>query len=128
MTMYVTEVPNADADATWETLVAVQIVGTLEKKDYDVFGPRLDDLVEQHGRLRLFIELVDFRGWTPAAAWEDVKLAVRHFRNIERIAVVGERPWEKGIAALAKPFTSAQMRYFNVEERDAANTWIRKRA
>lgn len=126
MTIEFTRVPNADAREPEELVVALQVIGTLQKSDFEVLGPRLDVLLEQHGKLRLFVELVDFEGWTAGAAWEDVKLALKHFRDIERIAVVGESRWEKGIAVLAKPFTAAEVRYFDVEERVSAQSWIQE--
>lgn len=127
MTIELTLVPNADAEAPAETIVAIQAIGTLDKTDYEVFGTQLDEMVRQHGGIRLFIELVDFQGWTAGAAWEDVKLGVRHFSNIERIAVVGETRFQKGMTALAKPFTAAKVRYFDVENQADAEDWIKQK-
>lgn len=124
MTIEFTKVPNADAKEPEDRVVTLQVIGKLQKPDFDVFGPRLDVLLEHHGKLKLLIELVDFEGWTAGAAWEDIKFALKHFNDIERIAVVGDRQWEKGIAVLAKPFTAAEVRYFDVEDRESANSWI----
>ncbi|HXV64045.1 MAG TPA: STAS/SEC14 domain-containing protein [Vicinamibacteria bacterium] len=126
MTIEFTSVPNADAKEPKDLFVALQVIGRLEKSDFDVLGPRLNVLLEQHGKLKLLVELVAFEGWTAGAAWEDIKLALRHFRDIERIAVVGERRWEKGIAVLAKPFTAAELRYFDVQERESAESWVKE--
>lgn len=126
MPIELTLMPNADAEAPAGTIVAIQVIGTLDKTDYEVFGTQLDEMIRQHGRIRLFIELVDFRGWTAGAAWEDVKLGVRHFSDIERIAVVGETRFQKGMTALAKPFTAAKLRYFDVENRADADAWIKQ--
>lgn len=118
-----TKVPNAGSQVA---MVSVHVIGTLEKQDYGVFGMRLDEMVRQHGKLRLSIELVDFQGWSPGTVWEDVKLAFKHYEDIERIAVIGESRWEKGMTVLAKPFTAADVRYFDVQERDVAEGWIRE--
>lgn len=124
MTIELTLVPNADAEAP--AVVAIQAIGTLDKSDYEVFSTQLDELIRQHGKIRLFIELVDFKGWTPGAAWADVKLGFRHFGDIERIAVVGENRFQQGMTALAKPFTAAKVRYFDVEDRADADAWIQQ--
>lgn len=126
MTVELTRMPNANARAAPERVVAIQIIGTLGKKDVEVLDSQLDLQVEQHGTIRLLVELVDFKGLTPGAAWEDAKLAFEHFRDIERIAVVGESRWEKEMTHLAKLFTAAEVRYFDVERRDAAESWIRE--
>ena len=126
MTIELTRVPNADDDGPVDALVSLQVIGALEKRDYDVFAARLQEMVQEHGKLRLLVELVDFQGWTAGAVWEDVKLAFKHYDDIERLAIVGESRWEKGMAVLAKPFTAAKVRYFSVENRAEAERWIRE--
>ena len=68
----------------------------------------------------------DFEGWTAGALWEDTKFAAKHFNDIERVAVVGEARWQKGITVFGKPFTSADVRYFDMQEIDRAREWIRE--
>ncbi|MDH5552887.1 MAG: STAS/SEC14 domain-containing protein, partial [Nitrosomonas sp.] len=64
--------------------------------------------------------------WTASAAWEDTKFGVRHFSDIERLAIVGDKTWEKGMAYFCKAFTLAKVRYFDVSERDEAQAWARE--
>lgn len=127
MAIEITRVPNADASEPEERVFALQVIGKVEKADFDVLGPRLDGVLEEHGKLSLLIELVDFEGWTAGAAWEDIKFALKHFSDIERIAVVGDSRWEHGMTVLAKPFTAADVRYFDVEDKEAAARWVRQR-
>jgi hypothetical protein len=70
--------------------------------------------------------LHDFKGWTAGALWEDTKFAVKHFNDIDRLAVVGESKWQEGVTLFVKPFTSADVRYFEMEEIDQARQWIRE--
>jgi ATP-binding cassette subfamily B protein len=42
----------------------------------------------------------------------------------ERIALVGEKAWEKWMAKVCKPFTMAKIKYFDASEIDAANAWL----
>lgn len=128
MTIEVTRLPNAGDEAPSEAYVAIQAIGVLEPKDLEVLGSQLDLQVEQHGTIRLLIELVDFQGWTPAALWEDARLAFKHYGDIDRVAVVGESRWEKEITTLGKLFTKAEVRYFDVERREDASAWIRERS
>lgn len=58
------------------------------------------------------------------ALWEDVKFDVKHFNDIERLAIVGESAWEKWMAAFCKPFTTAKIRYFPAEQLAEARAWI----
>lgn len=54
----------------------------------------------------------DFHGWELAAAWEDTKFSMRHFHDSERLAMVGEKAWQHWMAVFCKPFTKADVRYF----------------
>jgi hypothetical protein len=66
----------------------------------------------------------NFHGWTAGALWEGLKFDIKHFKDIERIAMVGEKAWEKGMATFCKPFITAKSRYFDRAERAAAKDWI----
>lgn len=109
-----------------DSLVEVSMSGKLRKEDYDLFVPELDRLTKQHGKIRMLVELIDFHGWTAGALWEDTKFAARHFSDIERLALVGDSMWEKGMALFCKPFTMARVRYFDIAERDRAEAWLRE--
>jgi len=110
---------------TGSKVAAITFTGKLQKADYHRFIPEIDRLIEERGKIRIFLQLVDFRGWSAGALWEDVKFDVRHFDDIERLAVVGEHQWEEGLTHFAKPFTKAEIRYFDRRKIDEARKWIR---
>ncbi|MBI1371966.1 MAG: STAS/SEC14 domain-containing protein [Phycisphaera sp.] len=105
-------------------IVEVHVTGKLTSDDYHDFVPEVERLVERHGKVRILFDMHDFHGWTAGALWEDFKFDLKHFNHIERLAVVGETKWEKGMAAFCKPFTTAKIRYFDRSEIDAARDWI----
>lgn len=105
-------------------LLEVHLTGKLLKEDYETFVPAVERLVKQHGKIRMLVEMHDFHGWTAGALWEDTKFAVHHFRDIERVAVIGETKWQKGMAMFCKPFTTAQIRYFDSAKAGEARTWV----
>lgn len=47
----------------------------------------------------------------------------RHFGDVERMAVVGHSKWDRFLSALSRPFTAAQVKYFDQEEVEAARQW-----
>ena len=106
-------------------IVIVKLSQKLTKEDYGHFVPELNRLVKQHGKIRLLVEMHDFHGWTVAAVWEDIKFDMAHFKDIERLALVGETKWEAGMATFCKPFTSAKVQYFDVSKAKEALDWIR---
>lgn len=103
--------------------VEVQINGKLKKEDYDHFVPQMDRLFQQHGKLRLLVDMADFHGFEMGALWADIKFDFKHFKDFERISMVGDKKWHKGMAQFCKPFTTAQIRYFDQSSIQDARQW-----
>ncbi len=102
----------------------VQLTGKLTKEFYEKLAPVVEKQIAEHGKLRILVIMHDFHGWTPTAVWEDMKFDFKHSRDIERLALVGEKTWEKAMAAICKPFTGAKIRYFDQAEIDEAREWL----
>jgi hypothetical protein len=105
-------------------MLAVHVSGKLVKADYECFVPEFERLVRQHGKLRVLFDMTGLHGWTTGALWEDTKFAMHHFSDIERLAVVGEKKWQEGVATFCKPFTKATIRYFDHADAAEARKWL----
>ena len=106
-------------------ILEICVSAKLTKEDYEQFVPVTEQMIE-NGKIRIVFEMHDFHGWEVAALWEDIKFDVKHFSDIERLAMIGDRKWEQGMAIFCKPFTSAKIRYFDVSAADEARSWIRE--
>jgi hypothetical protein len=106
--------------------VEVHVTGKLTKEAYENFVPVLEREFHERGQLRLLFVMHDFHGWTAGALWEDIKFDVAHFRDVARLAIVGETRWQHGMAVFCKPFTTAKIKYFDVSELDAARAWLKE--
>lgn len=102
----------------------ISVSGKLVEDDYKKLVERTDELIANHGKLNMIVELTDFHGWTAGAAWEDLKFGIEHFNHIERMALIGDSAWEKGMTLFIKPFTSAEVKYFDHNDSEAAYNWI----
>jgi hypothetical protein len=102
----------------------IKVVGELTTQDYEHFIPDVERLIEQHGKIRIVVQMHDFQGWSAGGLWQDIKFDLKHFRDIERLAEVGERAWEHGMAAFCKPFTTARVQYFDPRDVLKAEAWI----
>lgn len=101
-------------------LLTIHVSGNLIKDDYAEFVPAFEPLVQQHGKLRVLFNRSDFHGWEFSAAWEDTKFGFQHFADIDRLATLGDKAWQHGMAIFCKPFTRARVRYFDHAEAAAA--------
>lgn len=63
--------------------------------------------------------------WRDAGAlWDDITFDAKHFADIERLAIVGDKKWEHGMAVFCKPFTTAKIRYFDSSAEKDARAWL----
>lgn len=102
----------------------IHVSGKLAKADYEHLVPEFERLVKRHGKLRLLFDMSDFHGWEPAALWEDLKFDVKHFADIERLAMIGDKKWQHGMAMFCKPFTTATIKYFDQANAAEAYPWL----
>ena len=72
----------------------------------------------------LLTAMRDFHGWDARARrGRTSKWDVKHFNDIERVAMVGDKKWQEWTAAFGKPFQTAKVRYFDHEKLDEGRTW-----
>jgi len=105
-------------------ILMVKLSGKLTKQDYEHFVPEVGRLIAQHGKIRILVQMHAFHGWTMGALWEDFMFDLKHFAQIERLALVGDRKWEADMAVFCKAFTNATIRYFDEARFDEAISWI----
>jgi hypothetical protein len=105
-------------------VLEVQVSGKLTAEDYATFVPEVDRLIDKHGKISVLFEMHDFHGWKAGALWADTKFALTHFSKIDRLAVIGEKRWQKGMSTFCKPFTRAEVRYFDHAQESEARTWL----
>lgn len=105
-------------------LLEMHLTGKLVKGDYEESLPAIERLIKQHGKLRILVDMTGLHGWTGAALWEDIKFDMKHFNDIERVAIVGDKKWVQWMATFSKPFTMATIRYFDLAISDKARDWL----
>ena len=104
--------------------VGFKMSGKLHDEDYKKLVPLVDAEIAKDGKVNILAQFHDFHGWDAKALWDDIKFSTTHCTKIERIALVGDKAWEKWMATVCKPFTMAKVKYFDVAQLDAAKKWI----
>ena len=106
------------------TLLEVQASGKLGHDDYVHFAPEVERLVKEHGKIDILFEMTDFHGWKARAAWDDLKFGIKHYSDLKRLAVVGDKRWERAMCVVCRPFSKAKIRYFDRKAIDEARSWL----
>jgi universal stress protein A len=98
--------------------------GKLTHEDYQNLIPQLEKAISEHGKISILVELEEISGIEPRAILDEFAFDIRHFRDFDRLGVVGEQEWEDWMTRVTNPLTPGEMRYFNSGEAQAAWTWV----
>jgi hypothetical protein len=107
-----------------DRLLGFKLSGKLHDEDYKQFVPVLEAAIQKSGKIRMLAQFEAFEGWDLHAVWDDTKFATQHCRDVEKVALVGDRAWEKWMAVICKPFTLAKLEYFDAADIDRAWQWL----
>jgi hypothetical protein len=106
-------------------IVGIRVSGSLSEDDYRTLVPWLEREIDAHGTIRVLALLEGFHGWdSVSAAWTDIKMDFRLTPHVDRLAMVGDKQWEKWLTELSDPFFSTKMRWFERDQLDEAQRWV----
>src|ERR1043165_5722995 len=105
-------------------IIDVHLSGILFREDYRSFLPDLARLIATHGRVRLLVTMQSFYGWAAGVLWEEIKCDPKLFRQVERVAVIGDPRWKHALSLFCTPFMRATTRYFYRDQAADAQAWI----
>lgn len=106
-------------------IIATKATEKLTEADYNKLLPILNNMLKQHSKFRWYFEMENFDGWELKAFWEDIKFDAKHANDFEKVAMVGENQWQEWMTDLMKPLTSAEVRYFDLSQKEEAAQWIK---
>lgn len=114
---------DIDAHQTSNT-VELTIDGNITTEEFDGFIAKLDAVIKQHGKVRILEHIVKLGTIPPSRVIQDISFVVRHRKDFERVAVVGDQAWLGLVATLAKPFVAGDLKRFKSEQIDEARAWL----
>ncbi|MCC9137959.1 STAS/SEC14 domain-containing protein [Pontibacter silvestris] len=105
-------------------LAAMRISGQVDKQDYDVMLPLLEEKIKQYKKIRVYAEVQDVDEYSAKALWEEIRYDFKHANNFSQVVIVGDKKWLDWITSAASPFTSADVKYFETSQRTEAINWL----
>lgn len=108
-----------------ERVIGIKVSEKLTEKDYKTLVPLIEEAIRKQGKIRLLWDMDDFEGWNVDALWQDLKFDTEHKDDIERLALVGDKQWEKWISQPTKLFFD-KAKYFDRDRVTEAWTWLRE--
>ncbi|MEH6527676.1 MAG: STAS/SEC14 domain-containing protein [Sneathiella sp.] len=107
-------------------IIGLKINDKLTGEDYEKsLLPLLNELISQHGKIKLYVDMSGFNGMEISAFWQDFNFGIRNWSHFDRMAVVGMRDWMEAMTKLMSAIIPVEMKMFDVDERDEAWDWIK---
>ncbi|GHE83716.1 STAS/SEC14 domain-containing protein [Thalassotalea profundi] len=108
-----------------EFFLSLKAIGTLTHADYEVITPLIDSALAsvKEPKVNVLIDGTELEGWELRAAWDDFKLGLKHNNEFNKIAIYGNKSWQKTLAKVGAWFISGEIKFFE-ELTDAAN-WLK---
>ncbi len=105
-------------------LMAIQIKGKVEAKDFELLEPLLEKAMTESGTPKAYVEMVDFDSLSAGAVWADIK-HIPDYNKFDKVAIVGDAKWKELMSNASKLIMKPKLKYFDVEERASALEWVR---
>lgn len=113
-------------DYTKDDVIAIQVEGNITKADYEKINPLIDKTVHEFEKIKFFILMNNIDAIKPEAMVSDVKMYLNHYAHISKVAVAGDKTWQRIIAGIANPFILGKIKYFPKEDVENALQWIKE--
>lgn len=107
-----------------EFFLSLKAQGKLTHKDYERITPMIDSALAEvkEPKVKVFIDGTELEGWEARAAWDDLKLGLKHGNEFEKIAICGNKKWQEYAAKIGSWFIAGDIKYF--ENESEALAWL----
>lgn len=112
-------------DISEENTVAARVVGKIKTEDVEKAAKEIDQQLEEDGKVRMYVELDHFEGYELPAFLKDLKFAIQHFDDFEKVALVGQEEWLDALGKVTDEiFPGLEIRFYPLVERPQALRWL----
>ena len=110
-------------------IVGFKLSGNITDGEFRAFVADVEKVVADKGRISLLLIMDYPQKFELKAVWDDVIFWIRHIKDIERLAIVGQKEWEKWIELwielFGRPFIRTEVGYYSKSHLQEARTWLR---
>lgn len=100
--------------------------GTLTQPEVKEIHREIEQALEEHGSVRLLMEIGEVSMPEPQAALEDLKLTPEYLTKVDRFAIVGDASWQKWLTRLTGAVSRGEAKYFEAGRLADAWAWVRE--
>lgn len=106
-------------------VVGLKIDGKLNEEEFDKIASFCEDKLKEFQNIRLYAELQSYGGMSPNAVLKDIKFGIKHWKQIEKEAIITDQKWMQKVADAADAlFPNIDVKAFPFEESKWARKWV----
>jgi hypothetical protein len=107
-----------------DLFLTLKAVGTLQHSDYEVIVAMIESALAgvEDAKVKVFFDGTELDGWEIRAAWDDLKLGIKHGSEFKKVAIFGNKRWQGMSAKVGSWFVSGDIKYF--ENETEAFDWL----
>lgn len=106
-----------------------EITGKVSTEEEQVWIAKIEEAVQEFGKLRILVVLGEGASWGLKAGAEDIKWVMTHLKNLDKIAIVSSSKvwkWLVSIDALFAPMVGIGEKHFETNDLAVAWDWLKK--
>lgn len=104
--------------------LGLKAVGSLSHDDYQRMTPVLESALSgiEDPEIYALADITELKGISLHAAWDDLKLGLKHGKEFKKVAIVGKGDIQQWMARVANWFTPGEFKFF--EDKQKALDWL----
>lgn len=108
-------------------IIGFRLSGKMEDDEFDEIVVRMEGMLKEHKKLRVYAEVEDFKGMSVNTFMKDLHYSLKHWRDFDKEAVVSDKGWIKSWAGFASSLIpNIEVRCFSFEQKDEAKEWVKE--
>lgn len=114
-----------DFPADTDHVVALEVDGEVETHEFKHILDVVEDKLNRHDRLRIYVEIKTIGKVSPQALFDDIKAAIKHWDRFDKQAIVTDNSAvETAVKFAGRLVPGIDVRAFTFNEREPARQWI----
>lgn len=103
----------------------IKVVGNLTHEDYELFVPAFELAIANiaEPKVNILVDITELKGWELEAAWDDLKFALKHGKEFNKISVIGNNTILEFSSKVASWFLPYKVKFF--EDYETARDWMK---
>lgn len=113
------------SQSTDTNILEFTLDGSMSRKEFDKLVEQAEEMIEAYGKIKIIEIINDIGKIQPSAIWADLKWEPTHLKYFSHAAVVADQKWIEWMIAPFRPFISAEIKVFHLDELEEARNWIK---